>query len=534
VAAAVSVVTLRAQAPQKEEVLRRAALYVAKFIGQFSNVVAEEVYVQDSIGTLPMIPSGRGGTLGAAPPPQSRHREVKSDFLLVKVGPAELIPFRDVYDVDGQKIRDREGRLAKLFLQGSATSMEQARQISLESSRYNLGAMQRTVNTPILSLLYLQQDTQPGFRFTLGKHYVDAGENVWIFEYKETGRPTLVRGVRNIDVPSAGRFWIDAETGRVVKTELQLDTPGIHARLTTTFRRDERFQIDVPFEMIERYALDRGTVTATATYSRFRRFDVKSDETFHPPAETQVTVTDHKTGMTLVEVGSGRFTIGSPPTELGRREDETPHDVTINRPFFLGRNEVTQQEWRAVMNANPSRFADCGPRCPVENVTFADVQQFIAALNAQPDRQLVYRLPTESEWEYACRAGNVTPFSSGDVISTTQANFNGKEPYGKGTPGQFRQRTTRTGGFPANAWGLQDMHGNVWEWTSDWYATYPPDDVTDPVGPESGQTRVVRGGSWQADAGSARCAARSSRDPNIRDQGLGFRVAGDRISAANP
>src|SRR5262249_10281388 len=159
---------------------------------QFSNVVADELYVQDSLGTLPIIPTGRGGTM-SAPPPQSRHREVKSDFLLVKIGPAEWLPFRDVYEVDGQKIRDREERLAKLFLQRSATSMEQARQISAESSRYNLGAMQRTINTPILSLLYLQLDVQPSFRFTLGKRDLDSGENVWIFDYKESGRPTLVR-----------------------------------------------------------------------------------------------------------------------------------------------------------------------------------------------------------------------------------------------------------------------------------------------------------------------------------------------------
>jgi formylglycine-generating enzyme required for sulfatase activity len=286
--------------------------------------------------------------------------------------------------------------------------------------------------------------------------------------------------------------------------------------------------------MTERYALDRGTVTATAAYGRFRRFDVTSDESFQPPKEAQVTVTDHKTGMTLVEVGSGRFTIGSPTTELGRRADEATHDVTINRPFFLGKNEVTQQEWRAVMTTNPSRFADCGPRCPVENVTFADVQQFLVALNAQSDKQLVYRLPTESEWEYACRAGSVTPFFTGDAITTAQANFNGKEPYGRAPTGQFRQRPTRAGGFPANAWGLQDMHGNVSEWISDWYGPYPGDDVTDPSGPESGETRVVRGGSWQADAASARCAARSSRDPNARDQTLGFRVAGDRVPNTNP
>ena len=343
-----------------------------------------------------------------------------------------------------------------------------------------------------------------------------------------------MRGARNIDIPSSGRFWIDAESGRVVKAELSLDTPGIHARLTTTFRRDDKFQIDVPFEMSERYALDRGTVTATATYSRFRRFDVSSDESFQPPKEAQSTVTDHKTGMTLVEVGSGRFTIGSPAAELGRRADETLHDVTINQPFFLGKTEVTQQEWRAVMSSNPSRFADCGPRCPVENVTFVEVQQFLAALNAQPDKALVYRLPTESEWEYACRAGNVTPFFTGDAITTAQANYNGKEPYGKAASGQFRQRPTRAGGFPANAWGLQDMHGNVWEWTGDWYGPYPTEDATDPAGPETGETRVVRGGSWQADAGSARCAARSSRDPNTREPSLGFRVAGDRVSSPNP
>jgi len=394
--------------------------------------------------------------------------------------------------------------------------------------------MQRTINTPILALLFLQTDVQTSFRFTLGKHDLDAGEHVWIVEYKETGHPTLVRGAGNSDIPSSGRFWIDADNGRVVKAELALDTPGIRARVTTTFRHDEKFQIDVPFEMIERYQLDRGTVTATATYSRFRRFDVTSDETFQQPKDALATLTDHKTGITLVEVASGRFTIGSSATEIGRRADEASHDVTLNRAFFLARNEVTQQEWRAVMSTNPSRFADCGPRCPVENVSFADVQQFIAALNAQADKQLVYRLPTESEWEYACRAGTVTAFWTGETITTGQANFNGKESYAKAPPGQFRQRPTRSGGFPANAWGLQDMHGNVAEWTSDWYGPYPAEDVDDPAGPQSGDARVVRGGSWQSDAGSIRCASRASRDPNTHEQTLGFRIAGDRLPPAKP
>jgi hypothetical protein len=156
-----SVATLAAQTPALDVTLERAARYVARFVEEFSSVVAEEAYSQDSLGNLPIVMPGRGGINTASGPP-SRHRELKSDFLLVRIGQADWLPFRDVYEVDGQKVRDREGRLAKLFLQGSATSMEQARQISLESSRYNLGAMQRTINTPILSLLYLQLDAQPG------------------------------------------------------------------------------------------------------------------------------------------------------------------------------------------------------------------------------------------------------------------------------------------------------------------------------------------------------------------------------------
>src|SRR5207244_653687 len=148
-------------------------------------------------------------------------------------------------------------------------------------------------------------------------------------------------------------------------------------------------------------------------------------------------------GMTLVEIASGRFTMGSPAGEAGRRPDETQHDVTIDRPFYIGQHEVTQQEWRSVMNSNPSRFADCGPKCPVENVGFAEIQQFLATLNAQPGNELVYRLPTESEWEYACRAGTVTPFATGETLTTAQANVNGKQPYGAGSAGLFRERPTR-------------------------------------------------------------------------------------------
>jgi sulfatase modifying factor 1 len=513
-------------APTLDVLIARGGRYVAQFIDRFSNVVAEERYVQDTLGNLPSVAlGGRGGLQQMAP--ASRHRELKSDFLLVKVGPSDFLPFRDVFEVDGTPIRDREQRLARLFLQPAATATElaQALDITKESARYNIGAMQRTINTPIMALTFLQLDTQSRIRYTLGKRDPAAGDNVWIVEYKEQGRPTFVRGLRDADIPASGRFWIDAATGRVAKAELALDTPGIRARVTTTFRLDEHFQIDVPIEMREQYFLDRGQVTGTASYGRFRRFDVNADESFHNP--TAQTMTHTRTGIVLTEMSSGRFTMGSPASEIGRRSDETMHDVTINRPFFLGQHEVTQQEWRALMTTNPSRFADCGPRCPVENVTFAQVEQFIAALNGSPANDVVFRLPTEAEWEYACRAGTAGPFATGDTLTTAQANYNGKQRYGNAALGLFRERPTRAGGFPPNPWGLVDMHGNVWEWTADWYGPYPPSDAVDPIG-ESGDRRVIRGGSWQTDAAGARCAMRSTRQPGDRDSAVGFRVAADR------
>jgi formylglycine-generating enzyme required for sulfatase activity len=524
-AVVLALVTIAAQSPPPIDViLERAGRYVSSFFERFSSVVAEEHYVQDTMGNLPSVALGGRGSIQAGV--RSRHRELKSDFLLVKIGPADLLPFRDVFEVDGSAVRDREQRLQKLFLQSKSDALAQAAQIANESSRYNIGALQRTINTPILTLSYLQPDTQDRSKFSLGKRDPSAGENIWIVEFRETARPTHVRGLRDLDIPSTGRYWIDVNSGRVLKTELTLDTQGVRARLTASFHLDERVQMDVPFEMREQYYLDRGQVTGTATYTRFRKFDVNADESFHNPAAP--TITDKRTGITLTEIPSGRFTMGSRASEVGRRPDETPHDVTINRTFFLGQHEVTQQEWRALMGNNPSRFSECGPRCPVENVTFADVQRFLAALNAPLDNAVVFRLPTEAEWEYACRAGTATPFATGDTLTTAQANYNGKRPYGNVGPGMSRERPTRAAGFPANPWGLVDVHGNVSEWTADWYGAYPSEDVSDPTGASSGETRVIRGGSWQSEAANTRCAARSTHAPDRRDSDLGFRVAADR------
>jgi formylglycine-generating enzyme required for sulfatase activity len=196
---------------------------------------------------------------------------------------------------------------------------------------------------------------------------------------------------------------------------------------------------------------------------------------------------------------------------------------------------VTQQEWHTVMGTTPSQFSSCGPRCPVESVTYVDVQRFLEKMNAHVEAPaskappLRYRLPTEAEWEYACRARTTGPFSTGENLTTAQSNYNGRQPYGPFPAGDFRQKTTPAGTFPLNPWGLADVHGNVWEWTSDWYGAYGESTAgnIDPHGPPSGETRVIRGGSWFFDANSSRCALRYTHAPQDKGFSLGFRVAAD-------
>ena len=229
------------------------------------------------------------------------------------------------------------------------------------------------------------------------------------------------------------------------------------------------------------------------------------------------------TGMKFVLVPAGSFMMGSPASEPGRYDNETQHRVTISRAFYMQTTEVTQGQWRRVMGNNPSYFKDCGDDCPVEQVSWNDVQEFIRKLNGLEGTDK-YRLPTEAEWEYAARAGRQTPFSTGNCLNTDQANYDGNNPLSGCAKGEYRQKTVRVGSFSSNAWGLYDMHGNVWEWVQDWYDSYPAGSVTDPSGPSSGSYRVVRGGSWDVSARFCRSADRVSHDPGFRHLRLGFRL----------
>jgi formylglycine-generating enzyme required for sulfatase activity len=228
-------------------------------------------------------------------------------------------------------------------------------------------------------------------------------------------------------------------------------------------------------------------------------------------------------GQTFVLIPSGTFNMGSPEDEPGRDSDETLHQVTLTKSYYLQTTEVTQAQWEAVMGNNPSFFSGC-PDCPVESVSWADVQAFISKMNTLGEG--TYRLPTDAEWEYACRAGSATRFYWGDDADCSKANYGNFwslecEGINPGT-------TMRAGSFAPNAWGLYDMSGNVWERCQDWYsADLSSSPSTDPTGPSSGSERVDRGAGWNYWARGCRCANRAKTDPASYTPLLGFRLARD-------
>jgi formylglycine-generating enzyme required for sulfatase activity len=216
-----------------------------------------------------------------------------------------------------------------------------------------------------------------------------------------------------------------------------------------------------------------------------------------------------KAGMTFVNVPAGTFMMGSPDSEGRRYVDEGPqHQVTISKSFELQTTEVTQAQWQAVMGSNPSNFK--GPDLPIEQVSWDDAQAFITKLNGLGDVYR-YRLPTEAEWEYAARAGTTGPYAGDlDAMAWYEANSG--------------QKTHPVATKAANAWGLYDMHGNVWEWVQDWDGEYSALAVTDPVGPSSGSDRVFRGGAWDFMETDCRSAIRVGVPPGGSFYNVGFRL----------
>lgn len=257
------------------------------------------------------------------------------------------------------------------------------------------------------------------------------------------------------------------------------------------------------------------------------------------PATPQTVI--NSIGMKLAPIPAGKFLMGSPDSDKDAREDEKPqHKVRITRPFHIGVYEVTQGEYEKVMGVKGSFFSPTGhgksrvqgmnaARFPAEQVRWHDAVEFcrrLSELPAEKQARRAYRLPTESEWEFACRAGTTTAFCYGDSLSSTQANFNGNFPFGGAAKGPFLTRTTEVGSYAPNAFGLYDMHGNVWEWCLDWYGLnyYRESPTDDPQGPKTGASRVIRGGEWYGDARDCRSAFRYADVPDGIFYVMGFRV----------
>jgi formylglycine-generating enzyme required for sulfatase activity len=266
-----------------------------------------------------------------------------------------------------------------------------------------------------------------------------------------------------------------------------------------------------------------------ASTQEWEELSVPAEESFDPndPPSTLTVDLNSSVSLDMIWCPPGTFMMGSPETEDGRNFDETEHEVTLTQGYYLGKYEVTQSQYEAVMTGNanslsadPSQYK--GGSRPVETVSWDDAQVFLTRLNAQQSANIpsgwAYVLPTESQWEYACRAGTATAYSWGNDTNLFRANYIDQTKGGL-------MKTSDVGNYDANPWGFFDMHGNVWEWTADWFAEYSSEAQTDPAGPASGSYRVIRGGSWHDNGDQMRSAERDYFPPDFKPSGnRGFRV----------
>jgi formylglycine-generating enzyme required for sulfatase activity len=317
-----------------------------------------------------------------------------------------------------------------------------------------------------------------------------------------------------VSKPPNCRLYVDdkalGDTGAAGEVELRL-TPGTHrVRLS----REGFVSIEADVEVGSTPEAQEVEFTLTSA-----KTSVAAPKSFR----------NHQ-GIEMVYIPPGSFMMGG----NNHTFEEPVHEVKINQSFYMGKYEVTQAQWQAVMGKNDSYFK--GDNLPVETVSWDDAIAFVARLNAQNDGYF-YRLPTEAEWEYACRAGTTTAFAFGDSISSDQSNFDGSDPEYVSGKGVSRKKTVSVGSFQANAFGLHDMHGNVWEWCQDWYHDdyngAPSDGSAWLMGGEQ-KYRVARGGSWLIKASISRSAIRYWASPDYRDMNMGFRIVAVARTADSP
>ena len=274
-----------AKAGDLKAALTRVAAYIGDYQVKLAGIVAEETYKQDVRGVNgPRPMSGRLGTT---------HRDLKSDLLLVRPsGEGPWLQFRDVFEVDGKPLRDRDERLLKLFVDTKVDARGQAESIAQEGARYNIGPVQRTINVPVLALIYFSAEFQNRSRFVRVspgslKRFSDVPttSEIWAIEFKETGEHTLIRGARDADLAAKGRIWVESTSGRVLATELLAEDNLIRAKVETTYGPQQGLDLLVPIAMKEAYIYNYQLVRifGEASYGRFRQFKVTTDEKTKPP-----------------------------------------------------------------------------------------------------------------------------------------------------------------------------------------------------------------------------------------------------------
>ena len=548
-----TLVLAAAQAPGEvplDILLDRAGWYLDYFVDEFENVVAEERYVQDSSVAASQLLAGHRRTRRSdrANGAVGYHARAASRVAL-RFPAGQVAGDRSAAAIPRRHRRGRRrgprsrssgwpGCSCRPRRHRRATRWRGPNESSEEGARYNLGSMRSTLGNPVLALGVLQKTYQQRFRFTLGKEDRSAGPGVSVVEYQEVSSPAMIRGEAGLDLMAHGRLWIDAVTGRVLKTELQVQQPSIRAIVTTTFQFEERSGIAVPQEMREQYTFANGNrVHAVATYGRFRRFDVSAEEDIHTPAPT---VIEPWTGMAFVELPAGRFTMGSASSESGRNDDEVLHDVEITRPFLLGRYEVTQQEWRTVMGTSPSQFASCGlavsrSKTSPSPMSSSSWRSSTRTTPHQARRRRRFNSGCRPRRSGSTRAARIPPVrsrparTSRPLRRTTTANIpTHRLPPAR--PASSARSPPRSARFRSTSSG--------WPTCTATSGSGPPTGTARTArrrrrtsirrGAPSGEKRVIRGGSWLFDANSARCGLRYTHAPKDRGYSLGVRIAATR------
>lgn len=276
---------------------------------------------------------------------------------------------------------------------------------------------------------------------------------------------------------------------------------------------------------------------AIRIFTRFLFFSFLISSGYQNNPDKSFTVwTEPNTGIEFILIPKGTFMMGDLSLSDSFSTYTTPHLVNISKDIWMSRKEITLSQWQKIMGTKemhpekPSPFGSENPNYPVVSVSFYDVQSYLEKLNLLTGKNQ-FRLPTEAEWEYACRAGTRTPFSTGTEITDSQANFNAEFESTFSPPGKYIGHSSPVGSYPPNNWGLYDLHGNVWEWVNDWYAPFSHEKIIDPKGPVDGKFKVIRGGSWYFGAKNAQSFCRKTHEPNLWGFSIGFRLACDSITS---